>query len=432
MPYHEKWVNIITQRGRLTAVAGRWNTKRLTAVIIATGIVSFGAITAVAAPALLAGRNGGFVTPRVAPAADIARVENELLPRLASVSQPAGSYPELAGRLRGLIEGRVERRPVEVRGIYWTAFTAGASRADELIKLIDETELNAVVIDIKEDTGRVSYMTDYGAAIATGAPSAKIRDIDTLMGKLRDHDIYPIARVVTFKDEVLAAARPDLAIRYADGRVWRDRTGQGWLNPYKRETWDYIIGIAADAARHGFREIQFDYVRFPSDGKVKEMQIETGGDTRTHREVIRDFLKYAREQLAPQGVFVSADVFGLVTAVSGDMTIGQNYEDIIANVDYVSPMVYPSHYGPGNYGIPNPDAAPYLTVNKAMVDAVKRQGDSKCIVRPWLQDFTLRTHYGPEEVRAQIQATYDAGLREWILWNPWNRYTTAALKPAGE
>lgn len=409
------------------------NTRRPVRAITIACFVVIGAVAAVLlVPSWLDGRNGGFVPPRPAEPITAARVEGEILPRLKLTSQPNGSYPDLAGRIRGLIEGRVERRPVEVRGIYWTAFTAGSKRADELIALCDETELNAVVIDIKEDTGQVAYQTTYPAAVSTGAPSAKIGDLSGLMRKLGDHGIYSIARVVTFKDEVLASARPDLAIHSTGGGVWRDRTGQGWLNPYKRETWDYIVGVAADAARQGFREIQFDYVRFPSDGKVKTMVIDQGGDSRTHREIIRDFLKYAREQLTPLGVFVSADVFGLVTAVSGDMTIGQNYEDIIANVDYVCPMVYPSHYGPGNYGIPNPDAAPYQTVNKAMLDAVSRQGDAKCIVRPWLQDFTLRAHYGPAEVRAQIQATYDAGLREWILWNPWNRYTRAALKLQGE
>lgn len=410
----------------------RRNPARWALVVLVVLTVAAAATAAVAGPALLVYRNGGFVVgPSPAPA-DASEVETNLLPQLASVSQSGGSYPELAGKLAGLLEQHHERQPVVVHGIYMTGYTAGSARVDELIKLIDETELNAVVIDVKDDSGQITYATDVPELRAVpGAVSGKIKDIDALMAKLDAHGIYPIARIVTFKDNVFANAHPEFAVRRSNGDVWRDRTGQGWLNPYKKETWDYALAIAKDAVRHGFREIQFDYVRFPSDGQVRDM-VFPGADARSHKEVIRDFLKYAHEQLAPLGVYVSADIFGLVTAAADDLTIGQQYEYIIANVDYVCPMVYPSHYGPGNYGLPDPDRAPYETVLKALQDAVRRRGESKAIIRPWLQDFSLRQRYGPNEVRAQIKAVYDAGLNEWILWNPFNKYTVGALAKAGE
>ncbi|MGE5559612.1 MAG: putative glycoside hydrolase [Chloroflexota bacterium] len=411
----------------------RFNSGRFFVVLLSVVLIGAAVVAAVYGPSLIAYRNGGFNLMALPTLADAATVESSLLPLLEPVSQSDGSYPELAGRLATLLEQRIGRQPVEVRGIYMTGYTAGStSRVDALIKLIDETELNAVVIDIKEDTGQISYRMDEPKVEATpGAAVPKIRDIDELLSKLHAHGIYPIARIVTFKDNVFANANPDLAVHTSAGGVWRDRTGQGWLNPYKKETWDYAIAVAKNAVKHGFREIQFDYVRFPSDGNVKDM-VFPGTDERTHREVIRDFLKYANEQLTPLGVFVSADVFGLVTAAKDDLTIGQQYEDIIANVDYVCPMVYPSHYGPGNYGLPDPNRAPYETVLRAMEDALRRQGDSKAIVRPWLQDFSLGYKYGPAEVRAQIKAVYDAGLKEWILWNPYNKYTEGALEKVGE
>lgn len=403
--------------------------------IIVLAVLAFAAAAtaAVAVPALSVYRNGGFVVARSVAPADAVEVERNLLPRLATLSQSGGSYAELGAALTIMLNQHGERKPVSVRGIYLTGYTAGsATRVDELIKLIDETELNAVVIDVKDDSGQVTYATDAPELRAIpGAVSGKIKDIDALMGQLAAHDIYPIARIVTFKDSVFASAHPEFAVKHSDGSVWRDRTGQGWLNPYKKENWEYALAVARDAVRHGFREIQFDYVRFPSDGKVRDM-VFPGADERSHKEVIRDFLKYAREQLAPLGVYVSADVFGLVTAAVDDLTIGQQYEDIVANVDYVCPMVYPSHYGPGNYGLADPDSAPYETVLKAMQDAIRRRAEGQAIIRPWLQDFSLRHHYGPAEVRAQIQAVYDAGLNEWILWNPFNKYTVDALAKEGE
>lgn len=411
----------------------RVNYTRLLIALLSVALIGAAATAAIAGPSIIAGRNGGFSLSGAVAVADPATVESGLLPQLASLSQSDGSYPELKGKLSGLIDQPVERQPVQVRGIYMTGYTAGSTaRVDSLVELIDRTELNAVVIDVKEDTGQISYMMDSPVVKAVpGATVPKIRDIDALIAKLNAHGIYTIARIVTFKDNVYATAHPEAAVHTSAGAVWKDRTGQGWLNPYSQQTWDYALTVAKDAAAHGFREIQFDYVRFPSDGKVKDM-VFPGADARSHKDVIAGFLKYMHENLAPMGVYVSADVFGLVTAAKDDLTIGQQYEDIIANVDYVCPMVYPSHYGPGNYGLADPNKAPYETVLKALQDAQRRLGDSKAIVRPWLQDFSLGVHYGAAEVRAQIQAAYDAGVKEWILWNPSNKFTEGALEKTGE
>lgn len=344
------------------------------------------------------------------------------------LNRPLVNYHQLAAAWRAAIKA-LEPEPVEVRGIYLTAHTAGKPELFlPLLRLVEETELNAMVIDAKNDSGNVTYRSEVPAVVEAEAWKDSIPDIDALLRTLREKNIYPIARIVTFKDPVWGEKRPDLAVQHKNGGVWRDRTRAAWLNPYKKENWDYVISIAREAARKGFREIQFDYVRFPSDGNM-EAVIYPDQDGRTKAQVIADFLAYARKELKPYGVFVSADIFGLVTSVRDDMGIGQNLEALAPMVDYLSPMVYPSHYSSWNYGLPDPDAAPYETVFKAMTDARKRlEGKYPVIIRPWLQDFSLRNKYGAREVAAQIKAARDAGMKEWLLWNPSNRYSEGALQ----
>ncbi|KKM09197.1 hypothetical protein SY88_20105 [Clostridiales bacterium PH28_bin88] len=318
--------------------------------------------------------------------------------------------------------------PVKVKGIYVAGAIAGLeSSMDELIELVEKTELNAMVIDIKDDKGEIVYEMKTPTVIAVGSSRNKVSDMAGLIKKLKEKGIYPIARIVVFKDPVLAEADRDLAVRTIKGSIWGDRKGQAWVDPYNPKVWDYILEIAIAAADLGFREIQFDYVRFPSDGSTKKIKYPAY-DGRSRSDVIVDFLRFAKERLKPYGVFVSADLFGLTTSVTDDMGIGQEIERIAPIVDIISPMVYPSHYGPGNYGLADPDAKPYETVYKSISDAVARVGNTGVIIRPWLQDFTLRNSYGASEVKAQIQATYDNGLEEWILWNPRNNYTRSALK----
>lgn len=321
--------------------------------------------------------------------------------------------------------------PSEVKGVYLTAWNAAnPGFLAGILNLIDRTELNAVVVDVKDDSGRVTIATDEATAVAAGAVRPFLTDPQAFTADLHERGIYAIARIVAFKDPIVAPANPDWAVHSAGGGIWRDWNGVAWLNPYNREAWDYVIRIARAAAEAGFDEIQFDYVRFPTDGDLSATRYP-GADGRAYQQVVADFLAHAREELAPYGVLVSADVFGLVTSVRDDMGIGQRLEEIAGATDYVSPMLYPSHYERGNLGLPNPDAMPYETIYRSLVDARDRilaAGlDTRTAVRPWLQDFSMGHTYGADEVRAQIQATYDAGYTSWMLWNAANQYTEAAL-----
>lgn len=339
------------------------------------------------------------------------------------------SYEEQAARWRAAERAAAPAR-VLVKGIYLTGYTAGSPRFDELVKLVDDTELNAMVIDIKDDSGWVTFRSSLPMVREAKADTNMIPDLDRLLATLHQHDIYSIARIVTFKDPRLGSYRPDLAVHNSQGGVWHDRTGAAWLDPYNREAWDYAVAVAQEAAIKGFREIQFDYVRFPSDGNTKDI-VYPKYDGRIRADVIADFLAYAREQLRPFHVFVSADIFGLIPSVNDDQGIGQYWEKVLPPVDYVSPMAYPSHYAPNTFGLKDPDAAPYETVSNTLKDGIRRMGDQPVSkLRPWLQDFSLRHRYGAAEVRNQIRAAEEQGVKGWLLWNAANVYTREALEPA--
>lgn len=321
--------------------------------------------------------------------------------------------------------------PEKVRGIYMSgrAFH-DTTLFERLVELVDTTELNSLVIDFKDDDGFLT--TDVNMSILKEVKprihKGKNSDLRQKIMLLNEKGIYPIARMVTFKDPSLAQAKPEWALQSKGGGLWKDRKGMVWVDPYNKDVWDYNINLAIEAVKLGFREIQFDYVRFPTDGNTKNIHYSYQENDMTKKENIYQFLKYAREKIRPYNAYISADVFGLTTSVSDDMGIGQQFEMVSGVVDYICPMVYPSHYGPYNYGLPNPNAAPYETIFRAMEDAKKKAEGTKVIIRPWLQDFSLGSpKYGPNEVRAQIKAVYDSGLEEWILWNAGNRYTKGAL-----
>ncbi|MCL6450514.1 MAG: putative glycoside hydrolase [Acetobacteraceae bacterium] len=330
---------------------------------------------------------------------------------------------------------RLAREPVKpqaVRGLYMTGWTAGRpAEFLRLLALIDGTELNAAVVDVKDVTGRTTYPTRVPAAVAAGASSSLIPDLRALVRELERRHIYPIARLVVFCDPVLARARPELAVSRAGGGIWRDRTGAGWTNPYLPQVWEYNLALAAEAVEAGFREIQFDYVRFPSDGFIQGC-VYPGADGRPRSRVVAAFLSLARERLGRLGAVVSADIFGLVPSAEDDLGIGQYLEHLAPAVDILCPMAYPSHYAPGSFGLPDPDLEPRATVSRTLSDALHRlkRWDPAPVLRPWLQDFSLRNPYGPSQVRAEIQAVLDAGLESYLLWNPSNRYTAGALRPA--
>lgn len=334
-----------------------------------------------------------------------------------------------------------ERTPVKVKGIYLTANTAGSSgRMDEIIGYLDQTELNAVVIDVKDDFGNVTFEMDSPAVNEIDAVKTYIRDIEGLAGKLKEHGVYMIARIPAFRDPYLAEKKPDWCLKLADGTIYKDNKGQAWVNPYKKEVWDYLVEIGKKAGEAGFDEIQFDYVRFCTErgmGDVVFEEEDTKGRDKT--QIISEFIQYAYEELTAEGLFVSADVFGtIINSATDAQIVGQSYGEMSASLDYICPMIYPSHYGNGNFGVDYPDTKPYetilgaLTGSKEELKKFETDGESQAVVRPWLQDFTasyLKHYipYGDAEIRAQIQAVYDAGYDEWILWSAANRYHYGGL-----
>lgn len=356
---------------------------------------------------------------------------------------------------------------VKVKGIYVTGNMAGTPNMDNLISLVDRTELNAMVIDIKNDEGRVVYEMDSPLVSEIGSAQKLVADMPALVHKCRKHGIYLIGRIVAFKDPFLAEKRPELALHNQDGSVFCDKSGLAWVNPYSREVWEYLMEIAGQAVAAGFDEIQFDYIRFSTDSGMSKVDFGPEAVDRDKEGTITEFTAYAAQELHRLGVPVSADVYGIIIDSELDASIvGQDYYEMAKYLDYISPMVYPSHYGPGNLGLAVPDAQPYETIYRSMgasrevlagmrKDAEGQQVSGNDIsrneilsprdmepaeeiradVRPWLQDFTAswvpgHIKYGPEEIRAQIQAVYDAGYEEWILWNASNRYTEGGLLPA--
>lgn len=325
--------------------------------------------------------------------------------------------------------------PEGVRGIYLTGWSAGSpTRFPKLVGLVDRTDLNAMVIDVKDD-GEVYYNVDVPLAKESKALNHSYK-VDPVIATLNEHHIFPIARIACMRDKPLALAHPELAVHDASGKVWRDHSGHYWLNPYKKEVWDYNVDIALDALKHGFKDIQFDYVRFPSEGKLNTLRFDGKPEGAKREDQIEAFMKYAADKIHAHGGWFSADVFGLTSMVKNDEGIGQKFEKITKNPDYLCPMVYPSHYAFGEYHLKDPNKEPYKTITLSVGDAQKRMPpDTKCKLRPWIQDFDLRgVYYKPKDVRAEIKALEDLNIHEFLIWNAKNQYierhTEEALKKA--
>lgn len=322
-------------------------------------------------------------------------------------------------------------RPL-VRGIYVTGPVAGSERMNDLITLVDATQLNTMVIDVKNDDGEITWKMETDSVAEMGNGVAYIRDIDALMKTLKEHDIYTIARIVCFKDPVFAQNYTDSALRKPDGGFVTDAYGLAWVNPYDKEVWAYLTEIAQAAADAGFDEVQFDYVRFPIGEDADAADYKVDMSVYTKQQAISEFLSYAGERLHERGIVVTADVFGTVIGSAADIErVGQDYAQLGKTVDVLSPMVYPSHYGSGVFGFDVPDAHPYDTVYQALMQSQEvlgqHAGERCAVVRPWLQAFTAtwvsgHISYEAEQIRQQIQAVYDAGYEEWILWNATCRY----------
>lgn len=332
-----------------------------------------------------------------------------------------------------------QKLPVKVKGIYVTARIAGSQKLKELIDVADEKEINAFVIDIKDDYGKISYSMNSPLAKKIGATTKYISDIDALMKTLKAKNIYTIARIVAFKDPYLAEHRHDLALKNKDGSLYRDNKGECWVNPYKKQVWDYLVEVAESAANVGFDEIQFDYIRFCTDQGTDQVNYGKVALKKTKQDIIVEFTKYIYGKLKPLGVYVSADVFGAVISSSVDAKlVGQNYVEMSKYLDYICPMIYPSHFGEGNYGVDYPDLHPYeiikgvLSASKTKLQKIPK-GKHCAIVRPWLQDFTaswVKHHksYGGAELKEQIAGVYDASYDEWLIWNSAGNFSISGLK----
>lgn len=342
------------------------------------------------------------------------------------------------------------RIPTKVRGIYISGRMAGSTGAFmDILDSAEGSEINTVVIDLKDDEGRITCALDTPTVTEIDACRPYIEDIGGLITSLKERGLYVIARVVAFRDPWLAEQKPEWSLHKADGSQYRDRSGLAWINPYREEVWDYLVEVGTAAKDLGFDEVQFDYVRFCTESSVQDVvfdDAETKGRSRT--DVITEFVTYAYEKLASQGLYVSADVFGTIIGSEIDAkAVGQDYTELAKHLDYICPMIYPSHYGAGNFGIEKPDTDPYGTVLGALMQsreeleaAAEADGhvSSQAIVRPWLQDFTASylgegnyIPYGADEVAAQIRAVKEAGYDEWLLWSAANRYHFDGVEAAG-
>jgi hypothetical protein len=325
-----------------------------------------------------------------------------------------------------------ETAPPIIRGVYVSsyAFATPAKRA-ALLALADSTEINAFVVDVKDDDG-IRYVSEDPLAREVSKGTIPLKDLRAVVDTLTARGIHPIARVVVFKDRYLAPARPEWAIRTPGGELWIDKAGNRWMSPWDERVWDYNIRVAEEAARAGFREIQFDYVRFPEAYRSLPEQVHSrAGGERT--EAIAGFLAEARRRLHPLGVTVTADLFGLSMNEAADVGIGQQWETLSGIADHLLPMVYPSHYFPTHLpGIRTPNRLPYETVFTSVGMGVIRNqrmreaGHTPARLVPWIQAFSMGHRYGPEELRAQTRALYDLGLEDWILWNAASRYDAVA------
>ena len=329
-----------------------------------------------------------------------------------------------------------------VKGIYVTAYSVGyEEKFTKLVDYVDSNDLNAIVIDIKDDMGVVTADFNSEDSHIQENTEEYIPDIKELMDLMEEKQIYPIARIVTFKDTLLANEQPDMSFTESDGSVWVASNGESFINPFLKQTWDYAVNVGIEAAKVGFKEIQFDYVRFPEGFEVwgDTLNYDMGEyadldmtDDEKRVQAITDFTAYAKEKLMPYGVDVSVDIFGYTASVIEASGIGQNFPQISENVDVISSMIYPSHWGTNYFGIYKPDLYPYELVAEYMKVENELLGtlETPPISRPWLQDFTASylgsgfyQTYGKAQVDAQVQALYDAGVNEFLLWNALNNYT---------
>jgi len=340
--------------------------------------------------------------------------------------------PTRAGTTAATSDGAVARvdttaYPV-VRGLYLNRFAAqSARRMKRLLEMADSSEINAFVIDMKDEFG-LNYVSRNPAHRRNAGDGSRgaVRDVKALVDSVKAHGLLPIARIVAFKDPVAATVNPEWTIRRPDGSIWLDKEGHAWVNAYHKAVWEYNLGVAEELVRLGFEEIQWDYIRFPEPYRSLPKQVFPGATT-SKPDALAAFLDLANERLDTLGVRNTADVFGLVTTVKGPLEVGQHWEKLSPVTDVLLPMVYPSHYPRGAFGVERPNTDPYRIVRTALDTARARDArlgiERAEHVRAWLQAFSLgKPDYGPDQIRQQKQAVYDAGYQGWVLWHPGSQY----------
>jgi len=318
---------------------------------------------------------------------------------------------------------------VEVKGLYLTAYSAGsAKKMAQIVDLINKTELNAVVIDIKDYSGLVLYDSQVPLVVSLKNKDNRLGDVKKMVEYLHKNNIYVIARQTVFQDPVLAEKKPQWAIKSQQGGLWRDKKGLSWVDPTKKEVWKYNLAIAKEAATFGFDEINFDYVRFPSDGDMSDTLYDE--ENKKKYEVMSEFYRFLNFNFKDEPIWISLDMFGFTMEKNGadDMAIGQRIVDAVDNTDYICPMMYPSHYPPGHLNLANPAENPRAVFENGMILGTPKFLGHRAQVRPWIQAFDMGAVYDAEKIRAQIEVVEKYANAGWLMWNASNRYSEAGLK----
>jgi hypothetical protein len=328
---------------------------------------------------------------------------------------------------------KMKPKKITVKGIYLTAYSAASvKKVDNIIKSIKNSEINAVVIDIKDYSGYISYDSNLELVNKLGLERPVIKDLPGVIKKFHDNKIYVIARLTVFQDPILATKKPAWSVlNSATGGSWRDNKGLGWVDPSRPEVWKYIADLGREAIGLGFDEINLDYVRFPSDGKISLMVFPGKKKGETKADVIKNFSKYFYNELKNEPAYLSADLFGFVTTVTNDMNIGQLIENAAPYFDYICPMVYPSHYPNGYMGFANPATHPYEVIFKAVKtgrERIEKVTSSIAVIRPWIQDFNMGAVYDSSMIKKEIKANKDGGGVGYLVWDPKNIYTWGAFR----
>ncbi len=321
------------------------------------------------------------------------------------------------------IISKIESEPV-IRGVHLTSWVSGNDKLRRgIIESIRKSVINTVVVAVKEKNGEVYIPCE--SSIKYGTYASAISDPEKVVNEFKKEGLYTVARVVCFHDNIIPKKRVELAVKNSDGGAWKTKKGDMWVDPYNKEVWDYIIDVAERAAKAGFEEIQFDYVRYPTEGDTKKCRYAVVHNKENATKNIVDFFAYARKRLAKYKVKISADVFGLTT--NSEMGIGQDLKMISENVDRVYPMMYPSHYYSGEYNLSDPESQPYKVIDRGLKQAMNKTGLNYYKIIPYLQDFSLKVKYTPFDVRAQIIAAKNNYIPSFLLWNPSSKYSWEVL-----